>query len=457
VKPPVGSQSRAIAARCLLRVEEGGFAHIVVPAELGRVNIDVRDRALVTALVYGVLRWQRRIDDEIERSAQRPVESLDPEVRTALRIGVMQLLVMDMDPHAAVATAVPIGGERKSARGFVNGVLRGIVRADRPPIGRTDSVADGATLAEQYSYPDWIGEMFLTQFGEDTTRAIFAHGNRDAEVTVRVVGARWPDGAQRMADAQDALKDVVGEIQQSRLTPGAWRIRRTGNLARLAGIVDGTLGIQDEGSQMVAASLGVTPQMTVVDLCAGPGGKASGILEMLDDGLLVAGELDGGRARTTGRHLERIGGGIAALKAQPLNATISVVNQNGTHAALKTSSADLVLVDAPCSGLGVMRRRPDLRWRVRPAQIDELAELQGHLLDEAMRIVRPGGRVVYSVCTVSWAETTGVIQSFLERTPDAAPDACMRSPWREVEGGWLLLGPEADTDGMFLASFSRAL
>jgi len=436
-------------------VEDGGFAHLVVPAELGRARLDVRDRALVTALVYGVLRWRRRIDAEIERASSRPVDSLDPEVRAALRIGVMQLLVLDMDPHAAVATAVPIAGTRKSARGFVNGVLRAVARADRPPIGRTDADAGDASLAELYSYPDWIEELFVDQFGAARTRALFAHGNRDAEVSLRVVGARWPNAEESLARAESALRGAVGELDKSRLTPGAWRIRRTGNLASLAGIVDGTLGIQDEGSQMVAAALGVTPDMTVVDLCAGPGGKASAILEMLGAGLLVAGEPDLGRARTTERHLDRIGGGIATLTGNHQAATAAVVNQDGTHCALRSGSADLVLVDAPCSGLGVMRRRPDLRWRIQPSQIDELADLQGRLLDEAFRVVKPGGRVVYSVCTVTRAETTGVVEGFLARHATATPDACQRAPWRQIEGGSLLLGPEADTDGMFLASFTR--
>jgi 16S rRNA (cytosine967-C5)-methyltransferase len=302
---------------------------------------------------------------------------LDPPVRAALRIGAYQLAFLDTPPHAAVGETVDAVPKR--VRGLVNAVLRKVAGAPR------DDYPDDAT---RLSYPDWIVERVVADLGADDGLAALAAMNDPAEVTER------DDGY-----------------------------------------------VQDRASQLVTEAVGAEPGDRVVDLCAAPGGKATGLSSL--GAQVTALDLRPGRAR------------LVAGNAKRLGLRVPVVVADGRRPPLRPASADRVLVDAPCSGLGALRRRPDARWRIDADAVTRLAAVQGELLDAAADLVRPGGTLVYSVCTLTRAESIAVADRFAAEHGDFTPLDPPAGPWKPWGSGSLLLPQTEATDGMALFRWRR--
>jgi len=427
--------ARTTAIDALVRVEDGAYAHVVLPAMLSQTNLDDRDRAFTTDLVYGTVREQRRIDDLLARVLKRPVRRLDPPVRAALRLGAYQLL-HDTPPHAAVDSTVDaVGARSPRARGFVNANLRALTRLPRPwPEPHDDAVA--------LSYPDWLVARLREALGAEDARAALVAMNEPAAVTLR------PDPRQVTATAlADELRAAGAEVEAGRLVRDAVVVRGTGDPGRVPAVREGRATPQDQGSQAVVAALAPQPGERVVDLAAAPGGKATAIAERVGaSGVVLALDVDAGRVRMIDGARHRIG----------LPHLFPVV-ADGRRPPLVERTFDRVLLDAPCSGLGVLRRRPDARWRLRPEVVDELAALQRDLLAAAAPLVRPGGVLVYSVCTLTPEETLGIDDWAATALADFAALAAPGAPWRPHGRGALLLPQDAGTDGMYvLALQSRS-
>jgi 16S rRNA (cytosine967-C5)-methyltransferase len=376
--------ARRLAIDCLVAVDGGERANVVAPAALDAADLEERDRALVTELVYGVCRMRRACDWLVDRHVRGRT---DPQVRAALRLGTYQLVWLRVPTHAAVsATVEEVTGPGRS---LVNAVLRKVAtEADRGPVRWPDP-------ATELSYPDWMVARLATDLGPDRARAALETMNKAAEATVR------DDGY-----------------------------------------------VQDRASQLVAAAVGATAGEVVLDLCAAPGGQATALAGAVgagpDGGLVVAADLSPSRATVVAANGRRLGlEGMATVVA------------DGTRPPWRTGSFDRVLVDAPCSGLGVLRRRPDARWRVRAEDLPRLAELQRRLLTTARTLVRPGGTLVYSVCTLSVAETGGIDRWLAFEHPDLIPLPPPGAPWEPAGRGALLLPQTAGTDGMFLLRLRR--
>jgi 16S rRNA (cytosine967-C5)-methyltransferase len=423
-----GVAARVVALDALVRVEDGAYAHVVLPAMLGQSQLDDRDRAFTTDLVYGTVRAQRRLDDLLGRVVKRPIQRLDPPVRAALRVGAYQLL-HDTPPHAAVGSTVDaVGARSPRARGFVNANLRALTRLPRPwPEPDDDAVA--------LSYPDWLVARLIAELGADDARAALVAMNDPAAVTLR------PDPRQvTAATLADELRDAGAEVEPGRLVADALIVRGVGDPGRLPAVREGRATPQDQGSQAVVAALAPEPGERIVDLAAAPGGKATAIAERVGrDGAVVAIDVDAGRVRMIDGARHRIG----LPHLFPLVA-------DGRRPPLVDGTFDRVLLDAPCSGIGVLRRRADARWRLQPDAIDELAALQRELLAAAAPLVRPGGVLVYSVCTLTAAETIAVdewAQAALTGFRALEPP---RAPWRRHGRGALLLPQDAGTDGMYV-------
>jgi 16S rRNA (cytosine967-C5)-methyltransferase len=420
--------ARVVALDALVRIEDGAYAHVVLPAMLAPSHLDDRDRAFATELVYGTVRSQRRLDDLLGRVVKRPIHRLDPPVRAALRLGAYQLL-HDTPPHAAVASTVDaVGARSPRARGFVNANLRALTRLPRPwPEPTSDAVA--------LSYPDWLVARLSEELGADDAHAALAAMNEPAAVTLR------PDPRRVTAAAlSDELRAAGAEVEPGRLVPEAVLVRGIGDPGRLPAVQDGRATPQDQGSQAVVAALAPAPGERIADLAAAPGGKATAIAERVgDDGAVVALDVDAGRVRMIDGARHRIG----------LPQLFPVVG-DGRTPPLVASAFDRVLLDAPCSGIGVLRRRPDARWRLRPEAIDELAALQRALLAAAATLLRPGGVLVYSVCTVTAAETIAIDEWAADHLADFTPRPAPGAPWRPHGRGALLLPQTAGTDGMFV-------
>jgi 16S rRNA (cytosine967-C5)-methyltransferase len=431
---PADSPRRA-ALDMLLRVENGAFAHILVPDMLRRYDFEARDRGFVTELVYGTVRMTRAVDYLLNSVSSRPVDDVDARVRAALRLGAYQLLV-GIPAHAAVSESVNLVGAR--ARGFANGVLRALARLGPPwplPTG-----TDRSSVAIRTSHPDWIVDTIMDAYGDDAI-ATLELDDEPPPVTLRVNRLRTSP-EEVMAE----LRGAGVEVERGTLLPDALVVRHSGDLAVLPAVHSGRATPQDQTSQAIVALLDPKPGERMLDLASAPGGKATAAAETMGgDGLVVAADLHSGRARTVARAAERLG----------LRHVVVPVVADGTHPPVRDASFDRVLLDAPCSGLGVLRRRPDARWRVQPGDVGELATLQRALLAAAARTVRPGGRLVYSVCTLTPEETIG-IDDWAARTLDEfvaleRPGA----PWRLHGRGAILLPSDAQTDGMFVLVLER--
>ena len=427
---------RGIALAALLRIEDGAFAHILVPQTLRSSGLSARDRALVTDLVYGTVRMQRRLDVMLSAVSSRAIGSVDAPVRAALRLGAYQLLI-GVPAHAAVGETVGVVDAR--ARGFVNGVLRALARAGPPwPPPEGDGVS---AVGVRTSHPDWIVRTFVDAFGAVDAIATLDLDNEPPPVTLRVNSTRTSTEALTAE-----LVAAGADVRTGLLVPGSLLVRHAGDLAALPAVADGRATPQDQASQAIVAVLDPQPGERVLDVASAPGGKATAAAERMNgDGLVLAVDLHEGRVRTVLRAAERIG-------VRPVVATVVA---DGRRPPVRDGSFDRVLLDAPCSGLGVLRRRPDARWRVLPGDVRDLASLQRVLLSAAADAVRPGGRLVYAVCTLSREETIEVDEWAHVHLPGFTAVAPPTAPWRPLGRGAILLPSDAHTDGMFVLSLTR--
>jgi 16S rRNA (cytosine967-C5)-methyltransferase len=432
-----GVTARALALDALIRIEDGAFAHILVPELLARSDLEPRDRGFVTELVFGSVRMQRALDFQLDRHASRPLAELEPAVRAALRLGAYQLLI-GTPAHAAVAETVEVVTTR--ARGFVNGVLRSLARAGPPWSWPPADTVTG--IAVRTSHPDWIAQLLVDNYGAATALATLAVNDEPAALTLRVNPRR-----ATVAAVEKELLDLGLGVERGALVPDALVVPGSGDVGALAAVREGRATPHDQASQAVVAALDPQPGERVLDVAAAPGGKASACAERMDDtGLVVAADVNPGRVRSLARGLRRLG----LDSIQPVVA-------DGRHPFVANDTFDRVLVDAPCSGLGVLRRRPDARWRVRPDDVTALGLLQRELLLAAAATVRPGGRLVYAVCTVSPQETLAIDEFATERLPGFAALTPAGPPWRSHGRGALVLPADARTDGMFVLALQRDL
>ncbi|MFZ4516595.1 MAG: transcription antitermination factor NusB, partial [Acidimicrobiia bacterium] len=422
--------ARDVALDVLVRVDDGAYSNLVLPSALARSNLELRDRAFATDLVYGTLRSQGRNDSALVLHCDRPLQSLDPVVRAALRMGVYQLR-SGVAPHAAVSATVDACSARlPKARGFVNAILRRV--SDTPDTAPTDGNTPDV-IAARTMMPRWIVELAEQRFG-DSTEEVLASMNEIPSVTLRV-------DRGNPAEVADELRNAGATVEPGALMSNALRVRGTGDPAQLPVVRDGRATPQDEGSQAVVAVVGAQAGDRVLDLAAAPGGKTTGIAAAVGpSGLVVASDLVPGRAARVAQAVHRIGLSqcvvlVADGRALPLRA-----------------SFDRVLLDAPCSGLGVLRRRAEARWRVQPGEVGTLAARQRELLVAAATQVRPGGVLTYAVCTFTIEETDAVVEWAVRELPEfrllPTPDGF----WQPTASGGALLAP-GPTDGMFVAQF----
>jgi 16S rRNA (cytosine967-C5)-methyltransferase len=360
------SPARRAAFAVLRRVfEDGAYADRALRSE--SASLDDRDRALARRLAYGTVQRARTLDHAIEALGRRPVRKLDPPVRAALRLGCYQLAFLDGVPrYAAVNESVELVRTARLERAvpFTNAVLRRLADGAR---AFCEALPEGTAheAALRHSYPDWVAETWWRELGPDDTRALMHAQNDEPETAVRLVRG-----------AVDGREDT--------LIPGAWVVDRVDEAA----VADGRIWPQSRASQLVGHVVGSRPGERTLDLCAAPGGKATMVA-----GEVVAVEVDEARAAQLAETARRLGA-----------TGVRVVHADGRELPPELDGFDRALVDAPCSGLGVLASRPDLRWRAEP-----LGDLQLELLRAAVGRVRTGGTVVYSTCTINESENEAIV------------------------------------------------
>ncbi len=385
---------REKAVDTLRRVEEGFFVDSSI--EEARQSFGARDSAFIFELVYGTLRNRARLDWILDLLSAQPLEKTDKWTRNILRMGAYQLLFLDRVPaSAAVNTATELAKVYGKKQGYVNGLLRNLDRK-RSMIafpGPEDPVRRMTVL---YSHPEWLVRRWFGRYGGQTTEALLESNNRPAPLFIR---------CNTLKATRDHLKAALAsqgvESRETPYSPVGLEILSSPGFRVLPAFKQGWFMVQDEAAQLVSFLLSPGPGEKVLDACAAPGGKATHLAELMGDrGTIVALESDPERIPRIQANTVRLGLHI-------------IVSQKGDATQYREGLFDKVLIDAPCSGLGVLRRHPDGRWIKNERIIRERAEVQKQILENCASLLKPGGALVYATCTTEPEENEGIITDFL--------------------------------------------
>jgi 16S rRNA (cytosine967-C5)-methyltransferase len=426
------SPARRVAFAVARRTfERGAYTDRALRAEAARARLERRELAFATRLAYGVVQRRRTLDHLIDQLAGRPAGRLDPPVLAALRLGLLQLVYLDgVADHAAVDQAVELAKSGGPGHRLVNAVLRRAVGEARARVAALpDDTPEAAAL--KHSHPDWVARLWWGQLGARETRALMAANNEPGETAVRV--------NTLVADPAEVAGRIAGRRAPG--LPEALVLERVPELGE-------ELMPQSRASMAVARALAPRPGERVLDLCAAPGAKATHLAALMHNrGQVVAVERDPDRASELRAACRR------------LHATCVEVRVGDAREAVADAAFDRVLVDPPCSGLGTLSRRPDLRWRISPSDLTDLVARQAAILDAAVAALRPGGALVYSTCTLSTPENEYQIDALRVRRRDLLtadlPDDL--PPWQhpDVPGALQTMPHRHGTAGFFIARLDR--
>lgn len=448
------TNARLIAVRILARVEkEGAYANLLLRSQLPALS-QVRDRNLTTALVNGVLKNKLLLDYALRKHLSKPMSALPHEVRADLRIGIFQILLTDKIPvSAAINESVEIARTigRESLVPLVNSVLRKAADTGwdfQWPDPKKDTVR---YLSVRYSHPEWMVKRWLTRWGRQETEDLLIANNEPSPTAIRVNTLKTTKAELIMALEG---KDIM--VQEDTIAPECLVINDFGGLEQLEEFREGLFTVQDQSSQLVAHVLDVRENDNVLDVCSAPGGKTTHMAQLMHNkGRIVA--ID---------HFPQKLNLIDELAGRLGITIITTMQSDARELPESLGLFERVLVDAPCSGLGVIRRRADLRWQKSEEEIKRLPELQLAILLKASEHVRPGGDLVYSTCTIEPEENFEVIKAFRELRPEfVSVDLTKELPLSIKEdrdtkqlqkGVWQILPHVHHMDGFFLAKFRRA-
>lgn len=481
-KPHTRISGARVVAYDVLRdvVDREAFANLALASRIREARLDARDAALATELAAGTLRGLGKIDRVIELASFREASEIDPRTLNVLRLGAHQLLSMRTATHAAVHESVElqrlVGNER--AAGFVNGVMREITRST-PEEWDAKVVAAAKTpddaLAAMTSHPKWViralRDALRSEGRESELDELLASDNDAPRVNLALLTGSGLSADELEAVDPDAF-EVTGYSSIGLELSGGDPARAIRAAEDTAGVPEGMLRVQDQGSQLAALALArvkpAAPGERWLDLCAGPGGKTAvlGAEALVENVTVRANEVSEHRAELVDRAIDGV---MRVADGAPV---VQIVSHDGRSEEAFGCGArdhelfDRILVDAPCSGLGALRRRPESRWRKTPSDLPELTELQGQLLDAAASHLKPGGVLAYVTCSPHLAETRVVVDRLLKRTPDlreldakSAVRAVSRDSEIDLPGDRLsaqLWPHRHGTDAMFIALFERA-
>ncbi|CAM3754914.1 16S rRNA (cytosine(967)-C(5))-methyltransferase RsmB [Alkalicoccus chagannorensis] len=438
---------REAALDALIKIEKNqAYSNLLLDQVMKNKNIPARDKGLLTQLVYGTLQHRRRLDHEIAALSKKPLDKLDDWVVVLLRMSMFQLLFLDRVPdHAAVDEAVTIAKKRshKGTSGFVNGLLRAFLRGGET--GVPQNVDPVTRIGIEHSHPDWMIRRWMHQYGEKTAEAVAAGNNTPPHTAVRTQLTRITRG-----ELQERLSQEGVESTPSPLLPDALRIQR-GSAAGTKAFEEGLFSIQDEGSMLIGRLLSPHPGERILDACAAPGGKTVHIASLAPEASITALDLHPHKTSLIAEQAQRLG--LPHIRVQTGDARKEQWEE----------PFDRILVDAPCSGLGVLQRKPDMKWTKQEEDIDRLQKIQADILDHVWTQLAPGGTLLYSTCTIEAEENERQILAFVERHEDASAGALPMEEipaavHADVQDGWMLqlIPGRYDTDGFFAAAVQKS-
>lgn len=441
--------SRQLALQILRDIDRrNAYTDIAINRAFQQTSLNPRDRALCTELVYGIVRRQRTLDTLIDQLSQKPSNQQPPDLRRILHLGLYQLRYLDHIPSsAAVNTSVELAKENglKRLSGVVNGILRQYLRLSNnndPLVLPQDPIKQLGIL---YSFPDWIIETWLKQWGKETTEKLCQWFNQTPTIDIRI------------NPLKTTTETIEKKFQQANITvshfphfPQALRLEeKVGNIQTLPGFQAGEWTVQESSAQLVSYLLDPQPGEMIIDACAAPGGKTTHIAELMEDqGTIFACDRIPSRLKKVRENAQR-------LQLQ----SIQILEGDSRQFQQFAEIADRVLVDVPCSGLGTLHRHPDIRWQQTPEKIQQLVRLQQELLTQAATWVKPQGTLVYATCTLNSRENEQIIQQFLTHHSqwkiESPPQTLLFTPF-VTPFGWLqIFPPQHHTDGFFMVKLKK--
>lgn len=432
--------ARELALQCLLAGErQGAWSDGYLRNAIRRAGLDRRDAAFCTRLVFGVLQTRMLLDWHISRLSKTPLDKLEPPVRGCLRLGIYQLLLLDRVPvHAAVNESVSLTkkySRNPRAAALVNAILRTVdrTRADLP---------QPKELSIRYSHPEWLVKEFSHTLPQEELELLLAADNSQPPTQIQV------------NTLKGTVETLMEELTQSgvTVTPHPWlpnclELEGTGNLEDLPAFREGRFYVQDAAARLAVEASGVSPGMAVLDACAAPGGKSfAAALRMEGQGSILSCDLHPHKKKLIEDGARRLG----------INSITAVVMDGRAFVPELENHFDLVVTDVPCSGLGIIRKKPDIRYK-EPGPLADLPQIQRDILSNTSRYLRPGGVLLYATCTLLPRENEDVVAWFSEKEKDFTLEAfSLPGPIGRVEEGMLTLWPHRHgTDGFFMAKFRR--
>lgn len=437
--------ARAVALDTLIAGrKDRAWSDGYLKAAIRKNGLDSRDAALATRLGYGILQNQQLLDFYIGCYCSQAPSHLEPIVLDVLRLGAYQILWMDRVPDsAAVSESVSLikAYDRERASGMVNAVLRKIAanKEHLPPVPAKDPAE---YLSVRYSHPLWLVRRCITLLGRAETEAFLQCNNAGADITIQ-----WNPLRGTETELREALEGSGVVMTPHPWLSGCYTITKTGNLERLDAFRDGRFLVQDAAARLTALAAGCTSGMTVLDLCAAPGGKSFAMaMEMRNQGHIDAFDLHASKVRLISEGAARLG--ISCITAAAGDGKVFLPEYAET--------ADVVLCDVPCSGLGIIRKKPDIRLK-REQELCGLPRVQSAILENASRYVKPGGVLLYSTCTILPEENERVTDAFLKTHTDFARETFpLPEPLGDIRSGQITLWPQRHgTDGFYICKMRR--
>ena len=440
--------SRELALKILFQVnEEGSYANLALDKALFSCkDLDPRDRGLITEIVYGSVKYRGKLDYVLNQFAKTKVKKMDHWTRNNLRMALYQIMFLDKVPDsAAVDESVKLAKKYGRSDKFVNAVLRNYLRGKDTMQWPDKTKQPVEYLCVEYSFPQWMVERFVRQYGMGDTEKLLQYYNQPAPLWIRT---------NTLKISREALKTQLEQegivVSESRYTPEGLQIHSAVNLHQLKAFQQGLFTVQDESSMLVALAAEPDKDMRILDVCSAPGGKSTHMAQLMKNtGSIYACDIHKHRLELIEENCKRLG--ITNIKT---------VEQDGTVLTRRWQEPfDVIVCDVPCSGLGVLGRRADARWSKESEDIAGLCGIQKRILEEAAQLVVPGGTLIYSTCTITPEENQDMVEQFLARHPEYEADETITDCWlnmdKETNGYVQFLPFIDDMDGFFIARMVR--
>ncbi|MDP4144688.1 MAG: 16S rRNA (cytosine(967)-C(5))-methyltransferase RsmB [Bacillota bacterium] len=426
-------------------LEKGAYSNIALSNELNKSNLEDKDRGLVTEIVYGTIKYKYTIDKIINYFVAQGIKKIDGYILNLLRISIYQIRYLERIPEfAAVNEAVKIAKKYRSEKSskFVNGVLRNYLRNKEADfIKSSDEIAK---LCFQHSYDPWMVKLFIKQYGRERALEILKGLNETPDVTVRVNNLKG-----NYEDVLQKLSDLGYEVREGYICPEAIKIEKGKNIEKNPLFSEGYFTVQDESAMLVAPAMEIEEEMNIIDLCSAPGGKATHMGELLNNtGELIACDIHENKISLIKENVERLG--LRNIKYKTLDA--SKFDENFEN------RFDRVLIDVPCSGIGIIRKKPEIKWSKDNNQLDRIVKIQRDIMDNASRYVKNGGILLYSTCTINKGENETNIDWFLKNHKDYNLEKIFYGPADNLiynTQGSVTIIPNKYMDGFFIAKLRR--